>query len=126
MKNSREAIQYLVSITNSTHLIVDKEHLAYANSADLAIPIVPFEDFTKLPDLEMDDGLGFGSISAEQRAREIVLPAFYLHTSGSTGHPKIISHVSLKIAIFDCVMNLISLINSGELIGTLVRLKLQV
>lgn len=80
-------------MSHSSHLVVDKEFEKYARSLDITIPIVTFEDISQLQD---DDGtFEFDAISEEERERELDLPAFCLHTSGSTGHPKIITHVRL-------------------------------
>lgn len=91
IKNSRDAVRHLLSVSNATHLIVDNDFASYAESLELDIPTVVFEDVSQLK--AEDTTIYFGAISEEQRDAERNLPAFYLHTSGSTGHPKIIAEV---------------------------------
>jgi acyl-coenzyme A synthetase/AMP-(fatty) acid ligase len=72
-------------------LIVDKDLESYAKSLELTVPTVGFEDVTQFTD---EDGtFEFETLTDEEREHERELPAFYLHTSGSTGHPKIIAQV---------------------------------
>ena len=97
IKNSRDAIQHLLSVSDSTHLIVDEEFKSYAESLELPIPSVTFEDIAKVEDgSEIFD---LGNITQERRAMERELPAFYFHTSGSTGHPKIIAYVRTHLTL---------------------------
>jgi len=69
-------------------VIVDRELESYTQSLELTTPIVVFEEISQFKG--EDETFDFGAPSEEEIARERVLPAFYLHTSGSTGHPKII------------------------------------
>jgi long-subunit acyl-CoA synthetase (AMP-forming) len=87
IKNSRDAVRHLVSVSNSTHFIVDQEFLSYAISLELEAGIVVFDDVSKFDDEDETFDLG---LSESQREKELELPALYFHTSGSTGHPKII------------------------------------
>jgi long-subunit acyl-CoA synthetase (AMP-forming) len=77
-----------MSVSNSTHFIVDQEFLSYAISLEPEADIVVFDDVSKFRD--EDETFDLGSLSESQREKELELPAVYFHTSGSTGHPKII------------------------------------
>jgi acyl-coenzyme A synthetase/AMP-(fatty) acid ligase len=90
-KNSREGTQHLLSVSNSTHLIADSNFHSYAQSLELAIPIVPF---LEIPEFTGEcESVDYQKITEAEREIERKLPAFYLHTSGSTGHPKLIGQV---------------------------------
>jgi long-subunit acyl-CoA synthetase (AMP-forming) len=77
-----------MSVSNSTHFIVDKEFLSYAISLELESDIVVFDDVSKFRD--EDETFDLGHLTKSQREKERDHPAVYFHTSGSTGHPKII------------------------------------
>jgi acyl-coenzyme A synthetase/AMP-(fatty) acid ligase len=75
---------------------VDKDSLRAAESLEVDIPIVCFENV-----LEFKDDcctFAFEDISEEEKSKEMELPAYCLHTSGSTGHPKLIPQVRYKNA----------------------------
>jgi long-subunit acyl-CoA synthetase (AMP-forming) len=99
IRNSRDAVRHLLSISNSSHLIVDKHFHGFAQSLELDIPTVDFYEIS-LSKEEEEIALDFEEITQEQRTKEMELPAFYLHTSGSTGHPKIVGFVRCPITFF--------------------------
>ena len=78
-------------MSKATYFLVDKDFSSYSQSLDLTIPIVLFKDINNLgPSLPSP---ALETITQQQREKEMDLPAFYLHTSGSTGHPKIVGEV---------------------------------
>lgn len=58
---------------------------------ELSIPLLPLVDPSQLPDDNVP--FEFEEVSGEARDLEMGLPAFYLHTSGSSDHPKLIAQV---------------------------------
>lgn len=89
-KNSREAVKHLLEVSNATHLIVSEEFLSYAMSLELSIPVVLFQEQEE-GEVDLTE---YAQLTEEEREFESNLPSFYLHTSGSTGHPKLIGQVS--------------------------------
>ena len=88
----------MLSVSKSSYFIVDRDYQSFASSLELDIPTVVFEDISDFNDDE--ETYEMESVSESQRMKEMELPAFYLHTSGSTGHPKIIPIVSLPLLPF--------------------------
>jgi acyl-coenzyme A synthetase/AMP-(fatty) acid ligase len=74
-------------------VIVDKHFLSYATSLELPIPTVLFEDIPTFGSESDIEAFDFDELSDEERKAERNNPSFYLHTSGSTGHPKLIGQV---------------------------------
>lgn len=94
-KNSREAIIHMLNVSTSTHLFTDASSNALADSLELDVPVILFGGSSQLGN-ESPVFLPEEATEAERKA-EMNLPAFYLHTSGSTGHPKLIGQVNIKL-----------------------------
>jgi hypothetical protein len=91
IKNSRDAIKHLLSQSGSTHLLVGQDFVDFAGTLELSCPIIRFKDIAFLDDTTFS--FGTEAIAPDERDIEREFPAFLVHTSGSTGHPKIIAEV---------------------------------
>lgn len=89
-KNSPSAIDHLIKTSRSEFLLIDSESRPLIQGCALNVPILQFLDLSSLPSRGLPAPK---NLSEEALQKEILLPAFYIHTSGSTGHPKIIPWV---------------------------------
>lgn len=90
-RNSREGVVHLINESHSTHLLVDKDSEAYARSLGCPIPVITFADMSCAENSVMTP---LSTFTKEQLEVEMSYPAYYVHTSGTTGHPKLIGEVS--------------------------------
>ncbi|KZS89139.1 acetyl-CoA synthetase-like protein [Sistotremastrum niveocremeum HHB9708] len=86
-KNSPAAIDHLLATSQSEYLLIDQDSRPLIQGCAFNIPILNFFDLASLPPHGLPSPK---TISAEVLQKDILQPAFYIHTSGSTGHPKII------------------------------------
>jgi acyl-coenzyme A synthetase/AMP-(fatty) acid ligase len=93
IKNSREGTRHLLTESKSTHLIVDENFVNYSTSLELSIACVLFEDIPTSGNEGDIETFNIDELTEEERVVEINNPSYYLHTSGSTGHPKLVRQV---------------------------------
>jgi long-subunit acyl-CoA synthetase (AMP-forming) len=103
-KNSREAVEHILTVSNSSHLLVDGTTKPFAESLNIDIPTVFMSAISpssyspkegeEVEEEEEEELFTFDEATEEEREFEKNLAAFYMHTSGSTGHPKLVSQVS--------------------------------
>lgn len=117
-KNSRDAVRHLLTVSQASYLIVDEYHHSYAQSLELPITIVLFGEIPQNKEQTVEDFPNAEMLSDEAREKEMDRPVLYLHTSGSTGHPKIISIVSAQIFSPPSLISLIT----GSLVSPSCRL----
>ncbi|KZS89164.1 acetyl-CoA synthetase-like protein [Sistotremastrum niveocremeum HHB9708] len=86
-KNSPAAIDHLLATSASESLLIDQASRSLIQNCNFSIPILEFFDIACLPSHGLPSPK---AIASEVLEKEILLPAIYIHTSGSTGHPKII------------------------------------
>ncbi|KAF8496036.1 hypothetical protein JB92DRAFT_2991783 [Gautieria morchelliformis] len=91
-KNSPAAIEHLLATSASSLLLVDGPNVALSHKMERSIPGLRATHAATIDTLEGD---AFSSplspLTPEQLRAEMDAPAILLHTSGSTGHPKIIT-----------------------------------
>ncbi|KZS90163.1 acetyl-CoA synthetase-like protein [Sistotremastrum niveocremeum HHB9708] len=86
-KNSPAAIDHLIEASKSECILIDQGSRFQIQSCLSTIPILEFRDVSSLQRY----GLPASRVlSPEELALELETPAIYAHTSGSTGHPKIV------------------------------------
>ncbi|EMD36304.1 hypothetical protein CERSUDRAFT_95639 [Gelatoporia subvermispora B] len=94
--NTAEMISVLVHDSNSTAIIVDSEHMELASQIKQQLPlihVIHFEQLSSLGSLAAEDFKPFVALTEEEYLSEKDTPCYYMHTSGSTGHPKLIPEI---------------------------------
>jgi acyl-coenzyme A synthetase/AMP-(fatty) acid ligase len=86
-KNSSDAVLHLLKVSNSSYILVDVDNERYIRSLNTGLPTVVFQP---LSNTQTCGKVASPCGGLEDRSKDLNLPAFYLHTSGSTGHPKTI------------------------------------
>lgn len=90
-KNSKEAVLQMLKDSSASLLLIDARSKFFADSLDLSISVFSFIESYQLS--KTLPGYVPDEPTPSERESEMKNPAFYLHTSGSTGHPKLIAQI---------------------------------
>ncbi|KAA1470119.1 acetyl-CoA synthetase-like protein [Dentipellis sp. KUC8613] len=88
-RNSKAAFEHLIRVSKAEILVVDDSHMHIADDLKAEFPELRI---VKVTDQYADGMVPYSrpTPSAEQIQADMDLPAVYLHSSGSTGQPKLI------------------------------------
>ncbi|KZT33340.1 acetyl-CoA synthetase-like protein [Sistotremastrum suecicum HHB10207 ss-3] len=86
-KNSPSAIDHLLEESGSECLLTDRDSRSLVQGCSFAIPILEFYDLASLSSHGLPPSK---TITPELLEIEVHKTAYYLHTSGSTGQPKVV------------------------------------
>jgi acyl-CoA synthetase (AMP-forming)/AMP-acid ligase II len=84
-KNSPAAIEHLLATSTSSLLLIEPSNLAFGREMEQALPGLTALTVATLDAPAEPAPSPLTSPTPEQLKKEMELPAFYLHTSGSTG-----------------------------------------
>ncbi|KZS94473.1 hypothetical protein SISNIDRAFT_453395 [Sistotremastrum niveocremeum HHB9708] len=87
LKNSHSAIDALVETSKSECILIDQSSRVLLEGCTFTVPIIEFRDISTLNANELP---AQRALNPHELNEELNIPALFLHTSGSTGHPKII------------------------------------
>ncbi|EMD36322.1 hypothetical protein CERSUDRAFT_74328 [Gelatoporia subvermispora B] len=95
-QNTTEMITALAQTSNSTAIIVDNDHIELASQIQQEIPsilVVHFEAFNASRSVPPTNVNFLPALTERGYLAEKDTACYYMHTSGSTGHPKLIPEV---------------------------------
>ncbi|KZS89154.1 acetyl-CoA synthetase-like protein [Sistotremastrum niveocremeum HHB9708] len=87
IKNSPSAIDHLLHTSGAEYLLTDQDSRPLTVGCSFKIPVLEFRNLSTLPFHGMPSPKSVTPEALDQAVRQT---AFYFHTSGSTGHPKVI------------------------------------